>query len=305
MPDVNLKWTGTMRGNEFTYHITDIIMILSLLRCYLILRLYVQYSKWTSYESSQICKKYGAVPNAIFAMKSDLKDRPFVSITVAITSCVVIFGIAVMQSEKSYNGILSNMDYLTNAQWLTIITMATVGYGDFYPETHFGRFFCLIACISGMVLVSALIVALNLASDFDNEQRTSFISIRRSDIQKKWLDSASNVIKAAFQAKRVQSGLIKKFKALLFLKKQNFAFFKDSQMNSQMDITSSEMLYHLQQRLEEKLNFAKNIVCDIPRLHERCDKIKYVQQKIDEKLERILLQQNLIANYSPGFSHNK
>lgn len=294
-----------MRGSDFTYHITDIIMIISLLRCYLILRLYVQYSKWTSFESSQVCKRYGTVPNAAFALKSDLKDRPFVTISIAIMSLVIIFGIAVMQSEKSYDGKVANMDQLTNAEWLTIITMTTVGYGDLYPNTHFGRFFCLLACISGMILVSGMVVALNLASEFDKQQFSSYVAIRRGNRVHEWLSSAANVVKAAFRAKRNQNGPIKKFKGVMFIKKQNYVFMKMSQLNRQMDITSSEILFDLQRRLEDNLNTAKNVVCDIPRLSERCDRIRKNQQVIDEKLEGIIKQQSLIANNSPGFSHIK
>ena len=45
--------------------------------------------------------------------------------------------------------------------WLVMITMTTVGYGDIYPQTHFGRFFAVIACLIGMLLVSYLIVGVN------------------------------------------------------------------------------------------------------------------------------------------------
>jgi len=41
-----------------------------------------------------------------------------------------------------------------------IITMSTVGYGDYYARTIPGRFITVIACIVGVFLVSIMVVAL-------------------------------------------------------------------------------------------------------------------------------------------------
>ena len=41
-----------------------------------------------------------------------------------------------------------------------IITMATVGYGDYYARTIPGRFITLIVAIVGVFLVSIMVVAL-------------------------------------------------------------------------------------------------------------------------------------------------
>ena len=53
-----------------------------------------------------------------------------------------------------------------NSAWLTIITMTTVGYGDMYASTNFGRFFSVIAFIIGNVLISLIVVVLSSVSEF-------------------------------------------------------------------------------------------------------------------------------------------
>jgi len=48
-----------------------------------------------------------------------------------------------------------------NCFWCIIITMATVGYGDYFPRTIPGRFITLIVAIVGVFLVSIMVVALS------------------------------------------------------------------------------------------------------------------------------------------------
>lgn len=295
LPDLNVKWTGTMSGKYFIYHITDIFMMIMLLKSYLILRLYEHYSKWTSFNAYKICKKYSTTADAFFGLKSDLKDRPFLTIGIIMGMLVIIFGIATQQSEKSYEGKIGNMDQLTNSEWLIIITMTTVGYGDLYPTTHLGRFFCLLACISGMILVSAMVVALNMASEFNKDQSIAYLAVRTKNREHEWYISAAEVIKAAFR-KAKSNELLSKYKSMLNLRKCVFNFKRKTELNALMDITSAEMLYDLQHKLEGKLLATKSIICDIPRLSERCENLMKNQKILDQRLEKIMQQQRIISS---------
>jgi len=59
VPNVNVVIEGRMVGGDYAYHLSDLFLIIMLLRCYLILRLYEHYSKWTTYKAHVLCKKYG------------------------------------------------------------------------------------------------------------------------------------------------------------------------------------------------------------------------------------------------------
>lgn len=45
--------------------------------------------------------------------------------------------------------------------WLTIITMATVGYGDYFPSSYFGRVIGMLSCFWGVFTLSTFVVILN------------------------------------------------------------------------------------------------------------------------------------------------
>ena len=56
--------------------------------------------------------------------------------------------------------------YMWNSMWCIIITMATVGYGDFVPETFLGRTVAIFACVWGNFLISLMVVSLTQSSEF-------------------------------------------------------------------------------------------------------------------------------------------
>lgn len=49
----------------------------------------------------------------------------------------------------------------SNAAWFNIITMTTVGYGDFVPKTHIGRGIAMLACFWGNFVLSLFVSTLS------------------------------------------------------------------------------------------------------------------------------------------------
>jgi succinate-acetate transporter protein len=72
------------------------------------------------------------------------------------------------------SGEVAVMDFSTygNAMWNVIITMTTVGYGDFYARTEIGRFVIFIVCIWGVFVVSLMVVTMtNILTMSGGEER--------------------------------------------------------------------------------------------------------------------------------------
>jgi len=54
---------------------------------------------------------------------------------------------------------------------MCFVTMATVGYGDFYPRTHLGRLTGVAVCIMGMISASLFVVFLQQLIEFNPKEQ--------------------------------------------------------------------------------------------------------------------------------------
>lgn len=100
-----------------------------------------------------------------------------VLIGIVFISSIIIFALSLRIAERdvpaalaSLKGVSSSTNDISsfeNALWLTIITMTTVGYGDFYPRTIFGRIIDVILVVWGTFIVSLMVVVLTNTLNMD------------------------------------------------------------------------------------------------------------------------------------------
>jgi voltage-gated potassium channel len=73
----------------------------------------------------------------------------------------VISAYAVYLAERNSNPLLCDIDTVCsygNALWLVLMTVTTVGLGDYYPQTHFGRTIVFFIAIWGTFVISLTVV---------------------------------------------------------------------------------------------------------------------------------------------------
>jgi len=79
-----------------------------------------------------------------------------VILAVAVLFIIFVGGFGVFLAEHGYPG--ANITQYSDAVWWAVVTLATVGYGDYYPVTAVGRIIAIFMMISG-VGIFALMVA--------------------------------------------------------------------------------------------------------------------------------------------------
>jgi hypothetical protein len=147
------------------------------LRVYWVWRVYFNYSLWMSEKAYHVCIHCYCKGGKMFAIKAEMKERPFLMLFIIFFSSIVIFGFSLRAIERCYDNepIPQDWESMWNGMWCIIITMTTVGYGDYYPQTTFGRILGVLACLWGNFLISLIVVALTGILDFKpQEDRVGF-----------------------------------------------------------------------------------------------------------------------------------
>eukprot|EP00347_Sterkiella_histriomuscorum_P006725 403351673 len=173
-PYLDYSFSGKMLGGNYTYSLNDLIVVASLMKSYTLVRLYYHYSRWTTPDAEELCKSQNVKNMTLFPFKCELKYRPFYTLFFILIVTLVYISLIIRILEITFvssDGKRFAFEYIYNSMWLVIITMTTVGYGDIYPQTHFGRFFGVISCLIGMLLVSYLVVGMNSLFDFTPQEK--------------------------------------------------------------------------------------------------------------------------------------
>ena len=101
-PGFDYNITFKQLGNDLTVSLDAVLFAVNLSKAYLFLRVYEQYSRWTSENAQKICKKNRCNADITFLIKSELKYRPYTMVSVSMVIIIVILGFAVRTFERYY-----------------------------------------------------------------------------------------------------------------------------------------------------------------------------------------------------------
>ena len=107
--------------------LNTILSTLMFIRFYLVLRLFVHYTRWKSEMASQYCEMESCDASTSFALKAVLKSSPYLTLFSALLASSWIFGTALRNFERPLNEYYGSNDYsfISNGMWLAVVTMTT------------------------------------------------------------------------------------------------------------------------------------------------------------------------------------
>mmetsp|Transcript_23529 Transcript_23529/g.26991 ORF Transcript_23529/g.26991 Transcript_23529/m.26991 type:complete len:228 (+) Transcript_23529:545-1228(+) len=145
----------------------------------------------------------GCYADVEFAIKGQFKESPNMSL--AITS--IISALSCAQMLRIYERPLSdvsgqNYNHFATSIWNIIVTMSTVGYGDVFPKTRFGRVLGAFCCVWGVVLESMMVVTLSEGLEFTGPQRNSYTLLQRLNFRDELQVNAVKALKSMFHYKK-------------------------------------------------------------------------------------------------------
>lgn len=222
IPNETVSISSTLRSNDISvklyYNIGSMITFFMLFRIYHFFRLIHTFSYWSTPRATNICKLMNTQADVGFGIRAYLKIRPFISLLFGVTLVILIFGVAAYMFEyynstminllgvdsnstnPSFSQTMQKFSNIYNSLWLILVSMTTIGYGDIFPTTYFGRLIAILACIFGTFILSLLVVFLNNSISFDEIEK---------HVYNKVVEEQSNPISLKKEAMSLVSSLLR------------------------------------------------------------------------------------------------
>lgn len=98
-PGLNVKFFVKQQSNQVLYTLDMFLTLITLFRFYLMWRVFAKYSYWNDEKAEKVCHQCHTFGGTSFAIKCELKERPYTILTVAILTSIFIFGYAIRAAE--------------------------------------------------------------------------------------------------------------------------------------------------------------------------------------------------------------
>jgi hypothetical protein len=242
------------------YTTSAMISFFILFRIYHIFRLYITLSYWATPKAESICRIMSTNADFSFNLRASLRSRPLFSISVTIVLILSVSGIS-MQFFEYYNSemiyaldetynpyarIMQRFSNIYNSFWLIIVTITTVGYGDLYPTTYFGRIIAILVCIAGLLILSALIAYVRnfiILNEFETRVYNEVVSQSNNSrlLKKDACSLVGKVIRYNY-LRNIQKESSAKMRMNLWIdmqyKKEHFKMLRISQIKNKINVGS-------------------------------------------------------------------
>jgi hypothetical protein len=213
-------------SEELKFSVNEILLAFMMVRIYFIIKFFVTLSYYQSSRAARTCRMYGESNSYLFAVRCIFNRNPFRFVLILFLFSLFSFSITIRIFERLFlTSRNSNLDhifltfdygYFINSVWCSIITMLTVGYGDYYPRTIMGRVYTIFEVLSGLVAVSLVTVGYFKNSELNSAQNKVYILLKRMNLrgrhealQKKIIEMLMHTRYAVFKIKKINLYMLK------------------------------------------------------------------------------------------------
>jgi len=181
---------------KLTYIDNDMLHLISNLKLFIFVRGMMTRTIFYSDRAYRVCQIFNFEMDYHFVIKCLMRKSPFIINACWLVTGILFFGHAVRITERPLRNATDRMDHGSyfSCVWEAFITMATVGYGDFYPRTNKGRFIMLLCGFYGVLNLSLTVVSVSNFLDMGMKEEKSYALILRVDLKKKMKSIASHII---------------------------------------------------------------------------------------------------------------
>ena len=182
------------------YPINSILSVWSLLRLYYILRLIFIQTMYSSSRAQRVCRMNGGEATTMFALRCLMRESPFELVACMLVFAVLCGSFAIRIFERPMSP-YSGMDFASyqNTIWYVLVTITTVGFGDYYAVTIPGRVIAFVVCLWGVIIVSIMVCFVASILGFDPGETRALDILQRLAFRAKMRSVAAFVLTAGLR----------------------------------------------------------------------------------------------------------
>lgn len=185
------------------YRINTLFSIFVFFRLWYIVKLWLVQSKFYSPRSARLGRLYGADIHILYSLKCKMTDSPFNSFLILFAIFWIFGTLTVRFFESSIEEITGlNFPVFWNSLWFTIITMTTVGFGDYYPNSTGGRVMSICSCLAAAFLISLSISTFSNLFEFERGEQEICNTINRITMKNKKEELSKKLIRCYIKSMR-------------------------------------------------------------------------------------------------------
>jgi len=166
---------------ELCYTYSEIIYVCMFVRLWFLLRALFNFTPYQDDHARYYCSRTGTKANVRFSIRCMMKTHPFLLIYCFSFPSFFLLGVFLRVFERPFSDVSGqNFASYQNAVWNCAITMSTIGYGDLYPSTVFGRMVAVMCAIMGGFIFSMIVFTFQSLLELGTRQNEAFITIKQT-----------------------------------------------------------------------------------------------------------------------------
>lgn len=283
---INYVFLARYEGSESKYLINTIFGVISFMRIWYLVKFYFVYSKFYCSRTARLGRLYGSNIGILYALKATLVAVPMLCYGILFVSFFT-FGFLSIRFFESPLVKETQMTYtIWDSMWLSVITMTTVGYGDFFPNSIGGRIIVMFTCFVANFLTSFMISALSSLFSFEGLEKDVCQLIHRIDLHKQKDQISKELVHCYFKA-------VKKIKDDARIK---------GQLPKEEDIRDIKLKLYMEiielKSITEEINYTYP---QPKKVEEFLDGFKEIENVLDNFSSKMIALNNKVNEYSSKY----
>ena len=160
---------------KYTYLLSDFILVLMILRIVFMFRAIMKFNIFYKPFTIKLFRSYGNETSLMLTLKALLQTQPENTCIVLFISTSVVFAYWIRIFEVPFQRAAGtpNFDDFLKSLWFTIVTLFTIGYGDYYPCSRAAKVVVVILAFWGAVLLAIVVVSISNIFAIDGKNKVA------------------------------------------------------------------------------------------------------------------------------------